>query len=182
MAQQQRPDPVLLGVAGKLLMTAYLVAVALLLAYMVFEIWPSGDAALDKNPITLFGENISFEVSGEVRLILLVMVVGALGGYIHTASSFADFTGNRRIYTSWIWWYILRPFIGVALALIFYFVIRGGLLSGGAGAEDINPFGISAVAGLVGMFSKQATDKLREVFDSLFRLEKGDERIEKMTD
>ena len=146
----------------------------------MFEIWPSGDAAFDQKPITLFGENISFEVSGEARLILLVMVTGALGSYIHAATSFADFTGNRRIYTSWIWWYTLRPFIGVALALIFYFVIRGGLLSAGAGAEDVSPFGISAVAGLVGMLSKQATDKLREVFDNLFRLEKVDERIDKL--
>ena len=79
--------------------------------------------------------------------------------------------GNRQIYTSWVWGYILRPFIGVALATIFYFVIRGGFLSAGAGAEDISPFGISAMAGLVGMFSQRAMDKLREAADNLFNVE-----------
>jgi hypothetical protein len=61
----------------------------------------------------------------------------------------------------------------MALALIFYFVVRGGLLSTGAAASDMSAFGVAAVAGLAGMFSKQATDKLRELFDNLFRTEQG---------
>jgi hypothetical protein len=68
---------------------------------------------------------------------------------------------------------VLGPFIGMALALIFYFVVRGGLLSTGAAASNMSVFGVAAVAGLVGMFSKQATDKLREWFDNLFRTEQG---------
>jgi hypothetical protein len=50
-----------------------------------------------------------------------------------------------------------------------YFAARGGLVSGNAGATDLSPFGIGALAGLAGMFSKQATDKLREVFENLFK-------------
>jgi hypothetical protein len=34
-------------------------------------------------------------------------------------------------------------------------------------------YGIAAISGLVGLFSKQATDKLREVFDTAFRVNKG---------
>jgi hypothetical protein len=41
------------------------------------------------------------------------------------------------------------------------------------GAQDINPYGIAALSGLVGMFSKQATDKLGEVFATLFRAAPG---------
>jgi hypothetical protein len=40
-------------------------------------------------------------------------------------------------------------------------------------AKKISTFGIVAVAGLSGMFSKQAADKLRDVFDSLFKTEEG---------
>lgn len=58
----------------------------------------------------------------------------------------------------------------MALAVIFYLVLRGGLLSAGASASDISPYGFAAVAGLVGMFSKQATDKLEEVFSNLFQV------------
>ena len=62
----------------------------------------------------------------------------------------------------------------MALALVFYFVIRGGFLTTSGGARDINPYGIAALAGLVGMFSKQATDKLGEVFGTLFRSAEGE--------
>jgi hypothetical protein len=107
------------------------------------------------------------------------MVVGALGSYIHSATSFADYVGNRRLNRSWVWYYILRTFIGMSVALLFYFVIRGGLLSAGAGADAVSVFGIAAVSGLVGLFSKQATDKLGEVFNTLFRTE--DQRGDKLT-
>jgi hypothetical protein len=60
---------------------------------------------------------------------------------------------------------------------LFYVVIRGGLIvpslpTGQAGNEVtrlLNPYGIAAIAALAGMFSRQATDKLREMFDTLFR-------------
>jgi hypothetical protein len=103
------------------------------------------------------------------RLLLLVIIVGALGSYIHVVSSFGDFVGNRTFTRSWIWWYLLRPFVGVPLALLFYFAIRAGFLTAGASAGDVNRFGIAAVAGLVGMFSVTAADKLKEVFGTLFK-------------
>jgi len=33
----------------------------------------------------------------------------------------------------------------------------------------LNPFGAVAICGLSGMFSKQATEKLREVFEDFFK-------------
>jgi hypothetical protein len=101
-----------------------------------------------------------------------VALSGALGSYIHLATSFADYLGNRQFVKSWEWWYVLRPFIGSALAVIVYFAARGGLIAGGSGADNLSPYGVSALAGLTGMFSKQATDKLREVFENLFKSEK----------
>lgn len=61
------------------------------------------------------------------------------------------------------------------MALIFYFVFRGGFITAGVNpsgdnaANYINPFGVAALAALVGMFSKVAADKLNEVFTTLFR-------------
>jgi hypothetical protein len=71
-------------------------------------------------------------------------------------------------------------FIGASLALIFYFALRGGLLTAGAGASNISPFGVTAVAAMVGLLSKQATDKLSEVFDPLFRSNKPEEWMDKL--
>ncbi len=112
------------------------------------------------------------------RLLLLVIVAGMLGSFVHGATSLADYIGNNRFSQRWTWFYLLRPVIGMALALVFYFVIRGGFLTTNVGATDINPYGIAALAGLVGMFSKQATDKLSEVFSTLFRSGEGDQKRE----
>ena len=123
-------------------------------------------------PITFLGA--TFCTSFDERLILLVIIAGMLGAFVHGATSLADYLGNNSFNKTWTWFYLLRPAIGMALALVFYFVIRGGFLTTSGGAKDINPYGIAALAGLVGMFSKQATDKLGEVFGTLFRSAEGE--------
>jgi len=109
-------------------------------------------------------------INEETRLVLLVLVAGALGSYIHAIKSLVDYIGNQTARESWFWFYITRPFVGMALALIFYAVIRGGFLAGTpADARSVNPFGVVALAGLVGMFADKAAQKLSEVFDAMFR-------------
>ena len=56
-----------------------------------------------------------------------------------------------------------------SLALAMYLVVRGGLLSVESSAKSLNPYGVGAISVLAGMFSKQAMDKLNEVFTALFR-------------
>lgn len=113
---------------------------------------------------------IKFELSYELRLLFLVLLAGALGSYIHAATSYVDFVGNRRLIASWAWWYILRPFIGMALALVLYLVLRGGLIIVQTETSTLKPFSILAFAALSGMFSKQVIDKLRELLDTFFRV------------
>jgi hypothetical protein len=109
-------------------------------------------------------------ITRELQLILLAIFAGALGSYIHALKSFADFVGNRSLTASWFWWYLARPFLGMAMALVFYAVIRGGFVAGTpADAKIVNPFGVIAVGALVGMFADRATQKLSEIFDTLFR-------------
>lgn len=162
--------PLLIGITGILL-----AALAVLAGYLVYAVWPrtASNGDIEAN-ITLFWE-LKFDVSVEARYLLLVMASGILGSFVHAATSFADFVGNRRIQRSWLWWYALRPFIGFSLALIFYVAIRAGFFSTDADAEDLNVYGVAAIGAMTGMFSKQATDKLREMFDTLFRTA-GDER------
>jgi hypothetical protein len=159
------------------LLGLYHLIMVLLLTYILIMVWPEyttgeNGKVVVENSSSIFGWLLP--ASSEVRLLLLVIVAAALGSYIHAATSFVSYVGNDSLVMSWAWWYILRPFIGIALALVFYFVIRGGLLAGGTGAGEISVFGISAVAGLVGMFSKQATDKLGEIFNNLFSTKSGE--------
>jgi hypothetical protein len=133
---------------------AYIFTAALLF-YLLAVVWPtSADSTLG--------------LAAEVRLIWLVVITSALGSYIHTVTSFALYAGNRRLDPSWLAWYLLRPAISAALALIFYFALRAGLFSGAAADQTVNPFGVAAISGMVGMFSKQATEKLGKIFDTIF--------------
>lgn len=155
-----------------------LIVLGLLLAYLLASVWPpnadvlKGDATVAAIQLLWIGHE-PLKVSGDVRLLLLVMVAGGLGSFIHTATSFSDFVGNEKLTRSWIWWYLLKPFIGMALAVIFYVVVRGGFMSPNSSAGDLNLYGIAALAGMTGMFSKQATDKLSEVFGTMFRTAPG---------
>jgi hypothetical protein len=157
------------------IMSLLLILLGLLLAYFFLQFWPSGLAEQTKGDairvVYLFNSPVYIRL--DAQLLLLVMIAGGLGSFIHTATSFGDYVGNESLTQSWFLWYILRPFIGMALAAIFYLVLRGGFLSAGTNTGSINPYGIAALAGLVGMFSKQATDKLDEVFNTLFRTAPG---------
>lgn len=149
-----------------------LIFLALLLTYLFVVFLNAGisGAATGLRPqLCVAGDALCFHASLDARLLILVMLAGALGSFIHAATSFGDFVGNKRLTTNWLWWYILKPFIGTVLAAIFYLCVRGGFLAGTAQADSINLYGITALAGMVGMFSKQATDKLSEVFDTMFK-------------
>jgi hypothetical protein len=126
-------------------------------------------AAAAHNVAMFFGL-VTVSVSPAVALMLLVILMGALGSLIHAGTSFGDFVGNRRFFSSWVAWYLLRPVVGVLLALLFYFAVRGGFFSASSQTSSVNPYGIAALSGLAGLFSKQATDKLREVFETLFKV------------
>ncbi len=69
---------------------------------------------------------------------------------------------------SWVGFYLLLPFSGAILSVIFYFVVRGGFFSPQASFGDTSPFGFAALSALVGLFSSPATLKLKEVAETIF--------------
>ena len=147
------------------------------LIYSLIQIWPAVQAGKDaakldaSTPITWFGRHYS--PTPETALLLIVVLAGALGAFLHVATSFSDYVGNRRLMRSWTWFYVLRPLVGAALAVIFYFAILGGLFTS-QGTSALNPYGIAALSALVGLFSKQATNKLQQIFDTAFAVAKGE--------
>ena len=50
----------------------------------------------------------------DLRMLLTVIIAGTIGSLIHTLTSFGDYVGNRRLSTSWMWWFVLRTPIGSA--------------------------------------------------------------------
>jgi hypothetical protein len=125
----------------------------------------------------VFGYRINLRQ--ESRLILLVLFTGAFGACMTGLPSLADYLGERKLIESWFTFYLARPFVGGGIAFIFYLVIRGGFLAGtNYDAAVVNPFGLAAVAALVGMFSDKALLKLGEVFAILFKAD--DTRSDKL--
>jgi hypothetical protein len=175
----------LVGPLGQTILGTLMFILGAVLLYMVIALWPAVQAAAKAGngtaKVTWFGQD--WRPTADAALLALVVLSSGLGSYVHASVSFADYIGNRRFVVSWIWWYLLRVFVGSSLAVIFYFSIRGGFLGAGTDAANINVYGIASMSALVGLFSKQATDKLREVFDTAFRVRKGgdSEREDKMS-
>jgi hypothetical protein len=115
--------------------------------------------------IRIFGQQ--FQIWDEVRLLLMVILAGTLGSLVHTVRSVYWYVGNRRLKWSWVVKYILQPFAGGALAMIFYVVVRGGFFSPQTTVQNTSPFGFAALAALVGLFSEQAVLKLKTVAETV---------------
>ena len=115
--------------------------------------------------------------SAEIRLLVLVMISAAIGSSIQAAKSFAAFTGRNEYNVNWNWWYFLRFPTGIGIALLMYCVIRGGFMPGSLADQSVagavNPFGVAGLSALVGMFSREAADKLQELFGTFFRTSEG---------
>lgn len=161
------------------IIVVYLIIFTLGCGFGVYALWPrevlltTADALTRhtvgwESSVHLFRGFIQVSVSPDVRLLLLVIFAGGLGSCVHATTTLADYLGNRRLAVNWLWWFLLRPIVGMVLAIIFYFVIRGGLISTSSTALNVNIFGITALSGLVGMFSQQAMNKLNVVFSALF--------------
>jgi hypothetical protein len=112
--------------------------------------------------------NVRTSLSPNACLFLLLFSASAIGSLVHATLSFVTYVGNNSFRRSWVAWYLLRVFTGVGLSLIVYLVMRAGLLAGTGAPQNTNLFGVAAIGSLTGLFSKQAVDKLREVFDVTF--------------
>ncbi|MGJ8654497.1 MAG: hypothetical protein ACSHX8_14650 [Opitutaceae bacterium] len=106
-------------------------------------------------------------------LIIVSILSGIAGSFIAAAQSLSSYLGNGTFKPSWTVWYFLRPWIGGMLGLAIFFTFRAGLV---ASVDAVNPYGVAALGLLGGWFSKSATDKLREVFETLFDSDADEER------
>ncbi len=162
----------------RVLLCIYFVLLVPTTLYFLIATWPVSSTGIDPGQVEYFHGWLTISLCLETRVLLLVILSGILGAFIHFGTSYIFFAGRNELLKNFTVWYILRPLIGAALAVITYFVFRGVLFSADTDLSNINLYGMLAIAGLVGMFSKQAIEKLRQVFDDLFMkvkdIEKGE--------
>ena len=105
--------------------------------------------------------------------VILSLVGGALGGALHAIASLTAHVALGNFRRSWTMWYLTNPFVGASLATVFLFVLQAGL--GGQEAPTADGlYGIAAVATLSGLFSRNALNKLRDIFDVAFASKAAD--------
>ena len=148
--------------------TACLLLLAGLLLYSLWAFWPTGLVAGQQwKTVGYFGDHITIRV--ETLFFAIVAFAGALGGLVHTLRSFSMYVGTRSLRWSWIPFNLLLPVVGALGGTVFYLVFRGGLFSTSSSSADIaNPYGFAAIAALVGLFSEQAMEKLRQIAREMF--------------
>lgn len=152
------------GAAGIVIAAVIILAAAVLAVYCLIAVWPS-----NANAATTLGHLFGARVTlgRDQQLFVIVVLAGVLGGLVHSARSLYWYAGNRLLRRSWLLMYACLPVVGGALAVVFYLILRGGLLTGAATAAQVNFFGFAAVSALVGLFSSEAAEKLKQIFSTV---------------
>ena len=157
----------------------YTTAILSIGLYTFTSVWPTTSADLASNEtlaVTPRGTGVSFSLGPETRLLLIMIIAGAIGACVFSLFAVAHHLGAKRDFkVQWTAWYILRPFMGAGLALIFYFLLRGGVLAIGSNLQNLNLIVVAGLSGLVGMFSEQALHKLQDLADTTFVQAPGDQ-------
>jgi len=126
-----------------------------------------GDLVVNGNCLTVEDESRYIHIN--TLLLLLVALAGFLGNMIHIATSLTTFLATGKFDRNWMLWYYVRPFTASALAMGIYFVFRGGFMNMSGDIVNINLYGVMTISLLAGLFTDRATQKLKEVFDVIFK-------------
>jgi hypothetical protein len=141
------------------------ISVAGLLLCLNPPVWP-------EKLTDVFPKSVPNKTMREVLTTVFAAGVGScvttILGYLQHASEDKDFD------LAFVPWYVARPVMGMLLGLIFYIAVVGGLvaLNVSDGESTLDIWALAGVGALVGLFSKNAVEKLREIFNTMFRTQK----------
>jgi|SRR6056297_40904 len=108
------------------------------------------------------------------RELLVAFLAAGIGSTIATIYAYLRHACTLQDFDpAFIPWYFLRPLLGSLLGIVFYWLIRGGILAVLPPEQqgtplDLDVTGLAGVSALVGLFSRQAIEKLRELFHVIF--------------
>lgn len=157
------------ALVGIFLAAGTMVAVAALLWS-----WEFGSRAVTSGeavPASLFGWHL--HPTPDLAAFCVVAAASAMGSMVHAVMSFTTYVGNQQFRASWVPWYLLRAPLGISLALVLYAAVRAGFVVAGPSTSGTTMPWAAALGGMTGLFAKQASDKLEEIFDTVFRTGPG---------
>lgn len=123
------------------------------------------DVAVDAGSAAIFPESYAYScwLISPSYLFLMAVLAGALGGGVHGLRSFVWNVGHGTLLKSWLPKYLLLPVLGAAIAVIFFLAASAGFYTVQGSGNMI----LIGLAGLVGMFSDQAAEKLKKIAEGL---------------
>jgi hypothetical protein len=167
------PDKNELGNLGKIMGGILLILFTLTPLFFIIALWPDTMPGKD-GPQKYINHLFHMELSGNgtlhinIIMFLLVALAGFTGNMVHVATSFTNYVGSEKFKRSWLLWYFVKPFTAAAVAVIFYLVLKAGLLNFD-GSNGANPFGIVILSALAGLYTDKAMLKLEEIFVIIFK-------------
>jgi hypothetical protein len=170
--------------SGIVFLAVVLVAFSVLALYGLWSFWPApppaSGTALHPATFAYFGWHRT--LTRDQQFFVVAALAGIVGAMLHGLRSLATYAGERYLFRSWIAYYLLLPVVGALISTIVYLVLRAGLLPGGNASSQPDPYGIAAIGALVGLFSAQAAEKMKAVFETLFtKAETGNQAITDVT-
>lgn len=116
----------------------------------------------------------------QLLTLILTLSMGALGSVISLTRTFFDKTAEAPFS-----FYLFRPFLGMVTAVAVFVLAKAGQItisdtsvSQGL-SENLNPFLISFLAVLSGLFSEHAYERIQRAGWALFRSRDGEEKKER---
>ena len=117
------------------------------------------------------------EKSADFTNAAATMFGAGIGSAVATMLAYLEHASEKKDFeVAYAPWYIARPLMGMLLGLIFYFLLQDGLLAvvvHESSSANLSEVGLAGVGALVGLFSKEAIEKLRELFNTLFSTQKS---------
>ncbi len=105
-------------------------------------------------------------VAPETQMLGLVLAAGALGGAASGLYAEFEHVVDRDFKMRWLLWFVLHPVIGAFFGFVLYLALRAGLFSIGTPVGEINVFGFTGLAAVVGFFQGEARAKLQQIAES----------------
>ena len=151
----------------------YLLAVGVPALFAFVSQWGDFRALTDNNDATAAAASpnillgLDWTLGPEELTLVFVASVGVFFACLAGLRAAAAYLGDDEFEDAWWLWYLIRPLIGAGVALGVFWTLRAGILGDSSEPQELNTFGIAAVAALSGLFAHTALDKLKDVVDVL---------------
>jgi hypothetical protein len=104
---------------------------------------------------------IGFTPTPAFCVLVIVALTAALGSVAVMAVTFSGRSGRHTLEAGWGWWYLLRPIVAAAVAMLTYMVALAGFFDTTANGDRPELLVAAAVGALAGLFTDRVLAKLR---------------------